>query len=130
MGLMADSPRRRRAVGLLLAAGLLAAGLALHEWAPVEQTVTLRLSGERAGLRSVDVVVLDEQGETLEESRWFFSPNPAPPSLSLRLRAARGGGTVRVSATREGGDELVREHRVVLDGSPLSISLRLEPGER
>jgi hypothetical protein len=124
------APRRRRLAGLLLVGGLIASGLALAEWAPVEQSVTLRLGGERAGLRSLEVTVLDAQGETLRASRWNFTSRPAPPSLSLLLRAPRGDGTVRVNASREGTENVVQEHRVKLDGSPLTIALRLDPGER
>jgi hypothetical protein len=117
------SARRRRVSGLVLASGLVAAGLGLAEWAPVEQAVTLRLGGERAALRAVDVAVLDDQGETLGESRWNFPSGPPPPSVTLRLRAPRGQGTVRVVASRAEGDASVREHRVRLDGSPLTIAL-------
>ncbi|HEU4539045.1 MAG TPA: hypothetical protein VFS00_33220, partial [Polyangiaceae bacterium] len=63
LGAAKGGPGRRRLAGLLLAGGLVAAGLGLAEWAPVEQTVTLRLGDERAGLRSLDVAVLDAQGE-------------------------------------------------------------------
>jgi hypothetical protein len=125
------SRSRRRLAGLLLVGGLVASGLLLAEWAPVDQEITLRLGGERARLRSLDVTLLDEQGETLGASRWDFSSRPAPPSVSLRLRAPRGEGAARVVASSEGGDPIVREHRVKLDGSPLTISLRLgEAGER
>lgn len=120
------SPSRRRTAGLLLAGGLAASLLALTQWAPVEQEITLRLGGERARLRSLDVAVLDGQGETLGESRWHFSSRRAPPSLSLRLRAPRGEGVVRVATSGEGGDELVREHHVTLNGSPLTIAVRID----
>lgn len=128
-GRLAASPGRRRLGGLLLAGGLVASGLALAQWAPVEQSITLRLGGERAGLRSIDVAVLDAQGETLHASRWDFTSRPPPASLSLRLRAPRGQGIVHVAASREGAAELAREHRVTLDGEPLTIPLRLEPIE-
>ncbi|HEU4408453.1 MAG TPA: hypothetical protein VFS43_24535 [Polyangiaceae bacterium] len=131
LGGAVPSRSRRRLAGLLLAGGLVASGLLLAEWAPVDQEITLRLGGERARLRSLDVTLLDGQGETLGASRWDFSSRAAPPSVSLRLRAPRGDGVVWVSASSEGGDPLVREHRVKLDGSPLTIPLRLgEAGER
>jgi hypothetical protein len=130
LGAAKGTPRQRRLAGLLLLGGLAAAGFGLSEWSPVDQSVTLRLGDERAGLRSLDVAVLDGQGETLGGSRWNFSTRPPPPSLTLHLRAPRGEGTIRVTASREPGDESVREHRVTLDGSPLTLALRLEAPSR
>lgn len=125
------SPSRRRIAGLLLAGGLATSVLALTQWAPVEQEITLRLGGERAHLRSLAVAVLDGQGETLGESRWHFSSRQPPPSLSLHLRAPRGEGVVRIATSGEGGDELVREHHVTLNGSPLTIAVRVgEPDDK
>ncbi len=118
---------RRRLAGLLLFGGLAAAALALGQWAPVEQAITLRLGDGREGLRALDVAVLDGQGDTLGDSRWDFTSRPPPPSLTMRLRAPRGAGTVRVAASRGEGRDVVRDHRVTLDGEPLTIPLRLEP---
>jgi hypothetical protein len=121
--------RRRRFAGLLLVGGLVAAGLTLAESAPVEQTVTLRLAGDRAELRALDVAIFDARGDALDASQWNFAPRPPPPSLTVRLRAPRGTGTVRVTAGSAAG-AWTREHRVSLDGSPVTIVVRPDADDR